>query len=200
MRLVFLFISFLALAGCADMAQQRALQQAQEARSQVDAVCERIATNPESAPLFTSVPVYPSKATIKQLADTTRPTDQQKAIIAKIDEYKAPCVAAEENYLQQYAPSVAPIFTKLQQDIKLLWAHLLSGEINFGRFNSERARISAAASAAAQSSESARVAQAQQMQMQRYQNYLQLQQNLNGLRPRTTNCYQYGNSMNCTQY
>lgn len=196
MRKLFLLISVLALSGCAHVYRQ----QAQEAEMRARAICESVTASPEVAALLENVPADPSMASVAQLADKGKPTSQQKAIIAKIDQYNAPCTAANTAYLSQYAPAAAPIVLKANQDIKLLWAKLLNDELSFGEFNAERAKIAAAAFAEAQAAESTRVANSRQLQAQEYQNYLQMQQNINAFKPKRTNCYTYGNNVQCTHY
>ncbi|MDS1142416.1 hypothetical protein RE432_18435 [Pusillimonas sp. SM2304] len=193
---ILLLMPALALVGCAHQARQQALEE----QAWVNTVCEASSQRPEMEPINDAIPSNALKATIGQLADKRKPNALQKSAIVRIDEYHEPCRAATEDYLQRRAPAAAPMYAKLIQDTKLLWAQLLSDELTFGQFNSERARLASSAQAEAEAAESSRIHQAQQLQAQQYQNYLQVQRNMNAYRPKTTNCYQYGNNVQCTQY
>jgi len=196
MRGVLLLITALALSGCAHQVRQQMMAE----RQQAEAVCEENSNRPELEPLRDAVPTNALRASIGQLASTDKPNDQQKAVIAKMDVYDARCREAVMAYLQRRAPAGVPIYAELIQSTKLLWAKLLADELTFGQFNSERARLASEATTRAEAAESVRVTQAQQLQAQQYQNYLQMQQSINALRPKTTNCYTYGNNVQCTQY
>lgn len=169
-------------------------------QQQTKAICAMNDGRPELIPLRGIVPSNAQEATIQQLADKNKPNAEQRAVIARMDEYQAPCQAAVMDYLQRRAPAGAPIYVQMNQGMKLLWAKLLSGEMTFGQFNSDRAQLASSSGARAEEAESSRIAQAQQLQAQRYQNYLQMQQNMNAFKPKTTNCYGYGNNVQCTQY
>lgn len=195
MRTLILIFSILVLSGCAHY-------QIQKAQLSTTAICNNNAAMPELAPIRDQVPSDALKATIGQLADMRRPTAAQKLVIEHIEEYSEPCHTATMNYFNTYAPAAAPIYVQLSQNVKLLWARLLVGKINFGQFNSERAKISAAALSEAQGAESARLAQRQQLYVQQQQLNINQQRYLNSLRqsvtPKTINCHGYGNSVSCS--
>lgn len=204
MKIAILVATLLSLTGCGITARQQATEQQNAAFALATSTCDAVAQQPELASLWGDIPVKANLATVAQLASDKKPSEAQKRAILKIDEYEAPCRTATLNYLSLYAPAAAPIYEQAVQDTNALWARLYSDGLTFGQFNTERARIVAASNANAQMAESSRVNQQRQIRAQEYQNYLQLQRNMDSIRqsmtPKTTNCYTYGNQVQCTQY
>lgn len=204
MRKVLLILMAFSLAGCAHQEAERWRQQAQMEEAAAKAVCDSTEARPELDPLREQVAFDASKATVAQLADSRKPTADQKAVIMQIDEISKPCEDAVSAYFTTYSPVVAPVHAELGQAMKQTWAKLLAGEMTFGQFNSERASMSAAARSKAQSLMSSQAAYQAQMQMQQQQLNLQRAQYINSLQqtitPKRTNCYRYGNNVQCTQY
>lgn len=200
MRKLILILGITGLTGCA---QQMALQQKQEAEAAAayaKAICEKARENPALDPIRNQVAFDASKATVAQLADARKATAPQRAVIAHIDEYNKPCEDASMAYFSDYAPAAVPLHAELNQNLKLTWAKLLTGESTFGQFNSERAKLTTEARTKLTELVAATEAQAQQLQMQQQQLGIQNMQLWNSMQPRTANCYRVGNSISCTQW
>jgi len=200
MRKLIIIFGVVGLTGCA---QQLTLQQKQEAEmaaASAKAICKEALENPDLDPIRNQVAFDATKATVAQLADARRATANQKAVIARIDEYNKPCEDATIAYFSTYAPAAAPLHAELNQNLKLVWAKLLTGEITFGQFNSERAKLTADARTKLTELAAAAESQAQQFRLQQQQLGIQNMQLWNSMRPRTANCYRVGNSVSCTQW
>lgn len=202
-KLILLFVT-LSLAGCASQEAAQRREQARMAMELARATCMRVAESPALDPIRGRVALGEEKATVAQMADTGKPTAAQKAVIARIDEISQPCDTAASSFYATYIPALGPVNDELNQSLKQAWARLLVGEFTFGQFNSERAQLKSAAESKVRNIMDNQAAQQAQLQLQQQQLNLQRAQYFNALQqsmtPKRTNCYTYGNNVQCTQY
>jgi hypothetical protein len=192
-------IPLVVLSGCAQMQ----LQQAKEAASSRNAVCEAAGQDPRLDAIRAQIPVDARKATLEQLNDDRLATPEQKPAISSIQEVFARCEDLTNQYFAQYgAQGSNVVYQQYTQDTKLLESGLWAGKINFGQFNTARLKLDEQARVSISALERHAADQARAEQMQRSQNAAILAPYfLQASQPRptyNTNCTSFGNSVNCT--
>lgn len=156
------------------------------------------AADDPSRPCFEGIPINPqlaaiapkisltgaSAASLQMLSDPTKPTEQEKEVLALWAKYRAECVAAGRSFRARYAP---PGWASAYEDGQLATmraiAGLYGGSLTFGQFNMERQKIASAMesnlnAAADRADQRADVARGQALQS------LQTMQLLQAMQPR----------------
>jgi len=205
MRKAILFVLVGLLSGCAQYQRQEYVDARPLAQAVVKQACDQAAANPGFDPIRAQIPADSRKATIAQLNDPHYPNARQKEALSHYDEYASECINQQVSYLSLYAPTALPIYQQGQQEGKIRLAALAAGKMTFGQYNTERAKAVAKTWAEMQQADNARAAQAQQLYLQQQAvRQQELQNNINIMRaftpprPTTTNCYQFGQMVNCT--
>lgn len=119
-----------------------------------------LAARPDLRPLEVKIGSLASanKQTIAQLADPSRPTEDEKALISTWGTQRMACVEQGARFRTEYAPpGVGAAFEDNQRRLIVLLAKLYAGELTYGQFNQAR-------------NESSGVFQAQMQQLQQQMN------------------------------
>jgi hypothetical protein len=105
-----------------------------------------LATHPDVAPLADKLGslTAANKQTIAQLADSSKPTESEKAMISAWGTQRMACMEQGTRFRAQYAPpGMGAAFEDNQRRIISLLAKLYSGELTYGQFNQARNESSA---------------------------------------------------------
>jgi hypothetical protein len=204
----------LGLAGCATNAQRQAQQIAQNwqtTASELQACTSEVYNAPESEPLRRHLPYNVLNATLEQLTDSAKASDDEiKAIYAQNPKLQE-CRNSALHSLSTTTPTVVPILIDGYQKNDQIVIDLVQKKITWGEAN-QRAKALAVQmqkqltdasqqiEANLERSNAAELAQ-RQAASNALARYLQTQQMINALnRPVTTNCMGTGYTVNCTTY
>lgn len=209
--IVVLVITFLG-AGCATQAQmaaQRIVSNSRAVVAQAEACAAAAYNSPESAPIRPHLPLKVTDATLQQLMDQTRATDEEiKAIYAVYPKVQA-CQTALLEGLALTTPTIVPILADAYQEEQGRIINLIQRRITWGEYvttsKSAVLQTDKNVQAAARQIE-ANLEQSHEAELQRRQaainamtQYYRTQQLINSMnRPLNTNCIGMGNMVHCT--
>lgn len=225
-RLILTVACTVLFSGCAQyQAQQRAEAQRQEmeaASRSLAAACAAAYNDPAMTILHPKIPFSASDATLAQLGDVSKASAKEKAAIEEFDRLVQPCTTQGQAFFRRFDyPGMGAAYQRFTQEDRSLRASLWAGSITFGEFNTRRGTLvsqfeAARAAAAVEASRAATIAaqqeranslqtlqviqQMQQNQQLQQANQIQSQQLYQMRTPTQTNCYRYGNQVNCTSY
>jgi hypothetical protein len=162
---------------------------------------QRLSQQADIAPLAKKIGSLWSanETTIQQLADTARPDEAEKAMLAYWGSERMECLARGRPFRQQWAPpGYSEVYESAQMNIVHLIARLYSGEITFGQFNVARNENSANSNARLERLRDRDMAQAAAARQQADNAALQMMLLQERQRPLQTSCYRIGSTVNCT--
>jgi len=199
------------LAGCATQAQRQAQTIATNTRAtvaQLEACVLAIYNSPEAEPLRPHLPFKVQEATLQQMTDTSKATDEQVNAIFALHPKLQACRQVELQNLATATPSVVPILVSAfnKDDESLI--DLIQRKVTWGDFIRQLKSISLEAQreltdegqrikSNLQRSHEAELAQ-RQAAANALAQFAQTQALINSMnRPVMTNCTGVGNTVNC---
>lgn len=207
-----LFVATLvALTGCATQAQRQAQAIStswQSISAQVQACVTTVQLSEEAAPIRRHTPLKIQDATLQQLTDPAKATDDEIAAIYVTHPKVQECRSTELDALSRTTPIMVPVLVDLfnRSDQNLI--ALLEKKITWGEGNQRQKDLFVEAQksiAAAAQQINASLQQSHEAELARRQaaanalaQWAAQQQTINALtRPRITNCNAIGNTVNC---
>lgn len=209
--------------GCAEHQQRQQQASAQQTQKAVDVLnnyCAKAWADPRLASIHLDIPQNPLEATIQQLGNPTKASQQQKDALVAMDEVMAACYASRVSFLNSSAsPAIGSRLAQAQSDARSVRAALWAGSITLGQYNTQVAAIMTTAKSQADQILSAEQAAAATRTAQEQQNNLLLLQTLQQAnqaqrsapspiapmapvyqapRPVYTDCSRFGNNISCT--
>lgn len=166
MRLLVACAIIASLAGCSTVNRL----QAANAESKTEVLCKAAKADPRLMPIHSKIPLDPDNATIEQLSDPSVPNAAERQAISDMVPVFSQCWSSRAAVLDEFgSPGVSNVFRSMINDQKTLMAGLWNGQINYGTFNTARAKIAANASSHAialeqRNAEAVNAAQAQASQ------------------------------------
>lgn len=169
MKTIVSLVVIASLSGCATYNEQ----QAKNAEARVQSVCDAAGADPRLAAVRPKIPTRPDDASLQQLSDGALPSDAERAAIADILPAYESCWNDSAMFFDVHgAPGTGNLYRSMIQDQKTLLAGLWNRQINYGTFNTARARLVNVTRAQAQAIQDRAASVAQAMQAQSAQNAL----------------------------
>lgn len=196
----------LAISGCANQAQMAA----DRPPNPMVGCVQLVASREDLAPIANKVQLGDVRGQpFALLTLTDSATDGDKPLIAAWVDARQECTRQGQLWLQQYAPPYTALLNYSSSGFLALTADLYAGKITYGDYAKARAKLNAdiqREAAAIDQRLREQQAAADEQRKNRAMMYLLNQPAYRPVQPyqvpmpTTTNCYRFGNQVNCTTY
>lgn len=139
-----LFVSGIAmllalLNGCANYQQAQHVKEQSAALAQLKADCDALYTNANISILDQKIPRNPKDATLQQLSDPSRPSEDERQAISRYNTARLKCAAKNLDIAAKYAgAAAADVIVNIQQRTDALVLSLYQMQLTYGQFNTSR--------------------------------------------------------------